>query len=159
MNPVLVVGLGNRWRGDDAVGPLVLDGLRACCVEVEYLESPGDSLTLINAWESREQVWLVDACCDTALDDGELITIDDALVDTDALRTLRHPTSSHVLDLQQAITMSLAMANAPQQLSVYAVVGSQFDPGSEPGPAILAAIPLLVTKLAQQITATRPLAE
>ncbi len=36
---LLVIGVGNRSRGDDALGPLLLDALRAqSCAEVELLE-------------------------------------------------------------------------------------------------------------------------
>ena len=150
MNTILVIGLGNRWRGDDAAGPLVLDGLRRQQLDaVELLESPGDSLSLVNAWADRDTVYLIDACYDDGLADGSILTIDNALDSSDALQSLRHPTSSHVLDVEQAIGLSRAMGNTPERLTVYAVSGSQFAPGSEPGTAVLSAVDSVVCRLVE----------
>lgn len=156
MSGALVIGLGNRWRGDDALGPMVLDGLRANLGNaVDLLESPGDSLTLINAWQKRDCVYLIDACRDDSLDDGHLVTIDNALADSASLKQLHHPTSSHVLDVEQAIAMSRAMGTAPDKLVIYAVVASQFSRGSDPGAAVQSAVGRLVKILTGLLSTTR----
>ncbi|MEJ2754681.1 MAG: hydrogenase maturation protease, partial [Gammaproteobacteria bacterium] len=157
----LVVGLGNRWRGEDGVGPLVLDALRKIAHpsaghEIDYLESPADSLTLVNAWQNREHVYLIDACVDDTLKSGTIIRLDltplkpnetedrfqedgfqeysfqDQRPGTDdaVLKKLRHPTSSHMLDLKQALTVSQTLGAMPKHLTVYAIVISQFDIGA-----------------------------
>lgn len=145
----LVIGLGNRWRGDDAVGPLVIEGLRTQGAgSLELQMGPADTLSLINAWAGFEKVILVDACCDTSQDDGTLLCIDNALQTPSVLQSLQHPTSSHIIDLEQALNMSLAMGNAPDQLLIYAVVASAFTPGSEPSGPVRAAVEQLVAQLA-----------
>ena len=153
MTAALVIGLGNRLRGDDALGPLVLDGLREKQIaDVELVEAPGDSLGLINAWQDRGTVCLVDACCDPGQEDGTIITVDNVLVDRRLLAHLHHPTSSHVLDLEQAIGMSEAMGSAPARLALYAVVGSRFEPGTEPGAAVATAARQLVGMLTERLS-------
>ncbi len=145
----LVIGLGNRWSGDDAVGPLVIEGLRARGVDsMELLMGPADTLSLINAWTGFEKVVLVDACCDESRDDGTVVCIDNALQNPSVLQSLQHPTSSHIIDLEQALNMSLAMGNAPDQLLIYAVVASDFTPGSEPSGPVRTAVEQLVARLA-----------
>ena len=40
-----IIGFGSRWRGDDAVGPRVVDGLRARGIDA--IEMGGDGLALV----------------------------------------------------------------------------------------------------------------
>jgi len=144
----LVIGLGNRWCGDDAVGPLVIDRLRELKIaSVDLIESPADTLSLINAWAGRKQVLLVDACCDLSLDVGEVVIIESAAVDSAMLTRLNLPTSSHVLNLLQAIEMSRALGKVPESLTVFAVVGRQFAAGDQLSDEVESAIGEIVASL------------
>lgn len=68
--PVAVFGIGNRSRGDDAVGPLLLDRLRDWVAE----QGIGDRVELIEAYqlqvenaldlEGRRLALFIDACRD-----------------------------------------------------------------------------------------------
>ncbi|MEJ2670386.1 MAG: hydrogenase maturation protease [Gammaproteobacteria bacterium] len=168
----LVVGLGNRWRGEDGVGPLVLDALRKIAHpsaghEIDYLESPADSLTLVNAWQNREHVYLIDACVDDTLKSGTIIRLDltplkpnetedrfqDQRPGTDdaVLKKLRHPTSSHMLDLKQALTVSQTLGAMPKHLTVYAIVISQFDIGAPLSQNVNDAVTTLAKQLNNQL--------
>lgn len=154
----LVIGLGNRWRGDDALGPLVLDELRhrhpneakSGCIEM--VESPGDSLSVINAWADRDQVYLIDACSDEELEPGHVVTIHNAITTPAALQKLRHPTSSHVLDIEHAIGLSRAMSTMPKRLTIYAANATQFTPGAEPSVAVLNAVQTIANRLSAALT-------
>lgn len=129
----LVIGLGNRWRGDDAIGAQVVDLLRTKHIpDIELRDCPGDNMDLINSWQDRDSAYVIDACYDPMLVDGTVITIERARSDDTTLAQLRHPTSSHVLDLQQAIALSEVLDKAPRQLTVFAIAGSQFETGTEP---------------------------
>lgn len=154
MSKPLIIGLGNRWRGDDGIGPLVLDALQAQNPEaVDLLENPADILNLINAWAGRKRVYLIDACCDPQRQDGSLVIITNALQDTTILQTLTRPTSSHIVDIAQAIHLSQALGQAPQQLTLYGVVTSQFEPGTRPSPVVTAAVSHVVEALRLAVTA------
>lgn len=149
----LVIGLGNRWRGDDAIGAQVLDLLRAMKLgNVELLDCPGDNMDLINHWQGREHAYVIDACYAPELAAGTLLTIENAHADDRALTQLRHPTSSHVLDLQQAIALSEVLEQAPAALTVYAIAGSRFETGSQPQAEVEAAGLALAEQLAAQLS-------
>lgn len=129
----LVIGLGNRWRGDDGIGAQVIEQLRARHLDgVDLRDCPGDNMDLINSWQDRDCAYVIDACVDATLADGEVITIEQASANHATLSRLRHPTSSHVLDLQQALALSEALDKAPRKLTVFAIAGSRFDTGTEP---------------------------
>jgi hydrogenase maturation protease len=59
-NGAVVIGIGNRLRGDDALGPIVADALRER-LSVPVREHTGESLSLIAEWSGAESVILVDA--------------------------------------------------------------------------------------------------
>ncbi len=157
----LVIGLGNRWRGDDALGPLVLDELRhrhpigtkSGCIEI--IESPGDTLSVINAWADRDQVYLIDACSDDELEPGQVVIIHNAITTPTTLQTLRHPTSSHVLDIEQAIGLSQTMGNTPKRLTIYAANATQFTAGAKPSAAILHAVETIANTVSTALTPTQ----
>ena len=50
-----VIGVGNRWRSDDAAGLEVVERLRGTLPEgVELLEREGEPTSLIDAWADAE---------------------------------------------------------------------------------------------------------
>ncbi len=60
--PVLVIGIGNDYRGDDRAGLEVVRTLRAKkSAHVRLMESDGDCTTLLEAWKHVDMVILVDA--------------------------------------------------------------------------------------------------
>ncbi len=90
---------------------------------------------------------LIDACRDDSRDVGEIVTVDNALDEPNRLARMRHPTSSHLLDLEQAIAMSVTLGNAPDKLTVHGIVAKAFELGSAPAPQVVAG----AEKLADQI--------
>jgi hydrogenase maturation protease len=58
---VIVIGVGNVYRGDDGAGPHVARLVRNLTPpNVEVLESDGDAATLINAWQGADLAIVVD---------------------------------------------------------------------------------------------------
>ncbi|MEY2699651.1 MAG: hypothetical protein RIQ52_406 [Pseudomonadota bacterium] len=62
---LLIIGIGNRSRGDDALGPLLLDRLRACAetgpVQIEYLEVYQLQVEHTLDMQRHTWVWFLDA--------------------------------------------------------------------------------------------------
>ena len=63
MEPVAaVIGVGNRFRHDDGVGPAVIDRLRGMGLEnVTLAESDGEAAALIMLWDRQRLAILIDA--------------------------------------------------------------------------------------------------
>jgi hydrogenase maturation protease len=88
--PVLVFGWGNRSRGDDALGPLCMDGLRATHVPLSRVELLDDyQLQIEHALDlvGRTRVLFVDASagCRTPFEVTSLQAQRDASLTTHAL--------------------------------------------------------------------------
>ena len=58
--PLLVIGVGNDFRGDDAAGLLAARRLRACR-GVRAVEHTKDGLSLMEHWRPADHVFVVDA--------------------------------------------------------------------------------------------------
>ena len=59
---VLVIGIGNAYRGDDAAGLAVAEWLRATAPpEIEVMRHEGEPVSLLETWDQVPVVYLVDA--------------------------------------------------------------------------------------------------
>jgi len=129
---VLVIGCGNRDRGDDAAGILVVRRLREKGVDAR--EHSSDGLALIDAWSTAEYVILID----TVITGAPPGTISGAMgADAAVLRSAT--TSSHSFDVGSAIELARALDRMPGSLKIYGIEGRAFEPGTEPQPVVLAA--------------------
>lgn len=144
----LVIGIGNEYRGDDAVGLYVarkLSGLkpRSCATK----ESPGEGTYLMQSWEGFERVIIIDAVKSTSKP-GTIHRIDIARQD---IPSDWFPTSSHLISLPEAIKLSQALGTLPDSLVVYGIEGNLFDTGVKLTPPVKEAADSLVATLLEEI--------
>jgi hydrogenase maturation protease len=122
----LVIGVGNPWRADDAVGLEVARRLRRTLADgIEVLEREGEPTALIEAWQSAEAVWLVDAVRSGA-PPGTVHRLDASKQELpgDLFRT-----STHHLGLAEAVELARALGRLPERVVVYGIEGADFDAG------------------------------
>ncbi len=132
---LLVIGVGNPARGDDAVGWRVVDAL-AGDPALRTLRSDGDVAELVDAWSGEARAVVVDAC-DAGGEPGALVTFDAARAPLPA----RAFPSSHAWGLAQAIELARALGTLPDSLPVIAVELGRLDAGAPLSPAVAAAVP------------------
>ena len=127
--PVLVFGWGNRSRGDDALGPLFVEQLRAAlapddgveCLD-DYQLQPEHALDLVG----RERVLFVDASLDAA-----------APFTATPLQAQRDTSfSSHAMSPQALLQVYRDLyATEPPPAVLLAIRGERFELGVAPGAA------------------------
>ena len=136
LRKVLVIGIGNPDRGDDAVGAVVVQALSGRLpADVPVLLRRGDMLGLIEEWAGVDGLVCVDAAAPLGRP-GRIHRID---LHARALPRDLPLTSSHVLGLAEAIELARTLDLAPQQIIVYAVESASFDSGMPLTPAVAAA--------------------
>jgi hydrogenase maturation protease len=143
-----VIGIGNAYRGDDAVGLAVARALRTGApAGVEVLELEGEPTSLIGAWEGCEAVWLVDAVS-SGSPPGTVHRVD----------AIREPvpaafarTSTHHLGLPEAVELARAVGSLPRRLVVYGVEAASFDAGEGLTPAVEAAVERVVAAIGDEV--------
>lgn len=123
---ILVIGVGNDYRGDDGAGLLVARALVAAgAAGMRVLELPGEGTELMDAWLGEEQVIVVDASSSGA-SVGEIIRLD-AIASPLPAGFFNY--STHAFGLAEAVETSRNLGTLPQQLIIYAIEGSAFGQG------------------------------
>lgn len=122
---VCVVGVGNAWRRDDAVGLVVARRLAAeLPADVAVLECEGEPLGLLDAWEGADVVLVVDAVCSGA-EPGTVHRLNGEAPLPPAL----FRGSTHALGLAEAVELGRALGRLPVRLALYGVEGERFEAG------------------------------
>jgi hydrogenase maturation protease len=135
----LVVGVGNRTRRDDGVGPEVVDLVRDLRPDLDVVELSGDASSMLELWAGRDVVVVVDAVrtgapvgschrwrwCAGAWD-----------VPPPASRL-----SSHLVGVRDAIDLAAALDRLPSLLVVVGVEVEDLGVGSGLSVPVAAAVP------------------
>jgi hydrogenase maturation protease len=133
---VLVVGLGNRIRGDDGAGPLVAERVAEQAPELEAVAWEREPTDLLTLWDDAALVVLVDAVAGP--DPGRWHRLE---LGAGPLPDRPGPTAStHVLALAQVIELGRALGRMPRRLVIYGIEAAGFATGAGVSTAVAAAI-------------------
>ncbi len=145
----LVVGVGNPHRGDDAVGPLVVEAVRerlgAASDRLDTRVIVGDLLDLVLAFRSEQDVIVVDAM--VSGDHPGTIRETDAL---DDLRLSEPAVSSHGIGLAEAVALARVLERLPRSLAVIAVEAKTFGHFEPPCPEVTAAVSTVANRIIER---------
>ena len=136
---MIVIGVGNRSRGDDAVGIRVVERLRE---SVTCYVSNGDPSELIVLFGSDQEVIVVDAMV-SGSEPGTIttteITFDKAPL---SVIPLRSQSSTHGFGVFEALELARILGTIPARLTVIGIEGADFSPGAVLSPATERAVAL-----------------
>ena len=102
--------------------------------DVAIFERSGDALALIDDWEGRDAVILVDAAAPGGAP-GSIHRID---LLRDALPPELSLSSTHGFGVAEAVGLADALDLLPAQFIAYAIEGANFDPGAPISPQVAA---------------------
>jgi hydrogenase maturation protease len=141
---VILIGVGNAWRGDDGAGLAVARRVRELApAGVEIREVEGDATALVDVWWGAEQVVVVDAA-ESGAPPGTVRRFD-ARSGPLPVRSLR--SSTHAFGVADAVELARALGRLPDRLDVYAIEGASFTAGDRLSPAVERAVDELATAL------------
>jgi hydrogenase maturation protease len=122
-----VVGVGNRFRGDDAVGLCVTERLEGRVPpDVELIESNGDPVDLIAAWERARLSVVIDAVV-TGGKPGTIYRFNgDHRLPAGFFRR-----SSHLLGLADAVELARTLNRLPGELVIVGVEAGTVEQGAD----------------------------
>jgi hydrogenase maturation protease len=139
---VLVVGVGNEMRGDDGVGVEIARRVRDAGERggIEVREHQGEPTELLDAWQGREAVVLVDTM-HSGQEPGTMRRLD---VSNRPLPVpLGGSSSTHAFTLGDAIELARALHRLPERLVVFAIEGRTFAAGAALSSELEASLPAL----------------
>lgn len=146
--PILIIGVGHEFRGDDAVGLIVARQLKAMCPDgVAIVEAQTDGATLIEMWTGAGEVIVVDAV-QSGAERGTVHRFD---VHQQPMPVQWFGCSTHGFSVAEAIELARTLDRLPPRLIVYGIEGASFEIGHAVSPAVMSSAQALARRLADEI--------
>ena len=136
---MIVIGVGNRLRGDDAVGIRVVERLKG---SLTCYESNGDPSELIVLFGSDQEVIVVDAMV-SGTEPGTITTTEITFGKAPSSAVpLRSQSSTHGFGVFEALELARILGTIPARVTVIGIEGADFSPGAGLSPATERAVAL-----------------
>lgn len=123
---VVVIGIGNRYRSDDAAG---LEAVRrvadAAPDGVDVMELEGEPTSLLDAWDDAETVFVVDAVSSGG-EPGSVYRFD--AMGGSPPGPFRHR-GTHAFSIADVVELARALDRLPDRLIAYGIEGGGFGAG------------------------------
>jgi len=143
--PVIVIGIGNTMRADDAAGLLVARRLRSR-PGVQILEQSGEATALTEALRGRAAALIVDAAAGAL--PGRLHRLDAA---AQPLPQGLFACSTHGFGVAEGIELARALGALPAVCVVYAVEAAQFGTGEAMSDAVADALAAAASRVEAEL--------
>ena len=146
--PIRLIGIGNEFRSDDAVGLYVARQLKQRTDGVlDIVEATGEGIDLLELWEGAEKVLLVDAVCSKAKP-GTIYRFDTR---KQSIPDNLFSCSTHHFGVAQAIEMARVLQRLPARLIVYGIEGKTFTAGIQLSPEVKVAAETVILQVMKEI--------
>lgn len=137
----LIVGIGNRFRTDDGVGPWVAEKMGQAGHPAQV--HAGDGTGLLDLFATCGDIVLIDATRSGAAP-GTLVSLDATQA---PLKADMFHYSTHRFGLAEAVETARALGDLPEHLMVFGIEGGDFGAGVGLTAPVAQAAQALVTKL------------
>ncbi|MBI4327505.1 MAG: hydrogenase maturation protease [Chloroflexi bacterium] len=149
---ILVIGLGNDLRGDDAVGRLLARRLKTEAGSAfRVLEASGEGASLMEAWQGTDAVILIDAV-QSGAEPGTIHRLD---AHAQPLPGRFFHYSTHAFNVAEAVELARALGQLPPQLVVYGIEGGNFAAGTGLSPEVALAAAEVERRVRREIKRVR----
>ncbi|MGP0628909.1 hydrogenase maturation protease [Nitrospina sp. 32_T5] len=147
--PILVLGIGNLWRGDDAAGRHAAQRLakQISSPAVTVREVEGEGAAVMEALEAPDAAVLIDAV-ESGATPGTVHRWDVSAESMNA-RFLR--CSTHNFSVHDAVEMARALGKLPPRVVVFGIEGKAFSPGQGMSPEVEASLDELAAQVLDQV--------
>ncbi|MDE3134831.1 MAG: hydrogenase maturation protease [Acidobacteriota bacterium] len=140
----VLVGLGNRFRGDDRAGLEVAARLRERAPEdSEVVAIEGDPMALLDIFADAELVLVADAVA-TTVEPGTVYRFD---ASDGPIPGAIFGASTHAFGLAETIELARALGKLRARVLVYGITAAAFGAGDELSPAVASQIPVAVEQM------------
>jgi hydrogenase maturation protease len=144
----LIIGVGNPYRSDDAVGLVVARQLKERQLpNTTVIEETADGVTLMDAWKSADTVILIDAT-NSGGKPGTLYRFD---AHTQPIPAMFFPRSTHAFGLAEAVALARVLHQLPARLIIYGVEGKIFNAAAGLSAEVEEAVGAVVEQVAREV--------
>lgn len=142
----VVIGIGNGFRRDDAVGLVVADQIAERDLpNVRVVGGIGEPSALLEAWSGVARAVVVDAAAGADSTPGRIRRWTACELEATAV------VSSHALGLAQTCALGKALALMPHELVIFTVEVADTNHGTGLTPAVAAVVPDLVDAIIAEL--------
>ena len=144
-----LIGIGNRFRRDDAAGLEVVRRLRlAHPPGVILIEEEGEPASLIESWSTADEALVVDGIS-SGSEPGRLHRFD--VTDAPLPAEIFNP-STHSMGLPEAVELARELDRLPRRLVIYGIEGETFEAGEGLSDPVQKTVEKLVLDLYHELT-------
>ncbi len=137
----LIIGIGNRFRGDDALGCILADQLKEHGFNA--MEHSGEPASLMDAWQGYDPVILID-CVFSGAAPGTIHHFD---LQQDKLPADFAKPTTHAVGIAEAVEFARVLGKLPPHIEFYGVEGAAYESGESLTPAVKKAAEELKEKI------------
>lgn len=150
----VLIGVGNEFRDDDALGICVVREVRRRNPGLsKVLEASGEGSALIEAWSGADSVIIVDAIFSGKVP-GAIYRFDASAQEIP--RGLFHY-STHAFGVAEAIEVARRLGKLPRHLILYGIEGKAFGTGVGLSDPVVKSLPELIAMIEEEIHAVHAL--
>jgi hydrogenase maturation protease len=148
-NTPLIIGVGNLYRSDDAVGILIARKLQDMVPDrVSVKEQSGEGTSLMDSWQRHDHVYVVDAVSSGA-SPGSIHRMD---ASRESIPSKFFSCSTHDFGVAEAIEMARTLGQLPRQLQLLGIEGKNFQPGEILSAEVERAMELVADEVLQHVS-------
>lgn len=153
MGETLILGLGNPLRGDDGIGPAVIEWLRGQDLPADVVAIDGGTggLDLVLTMMGYRRVLIVDAA-ELGCTPGAWICF---RPDSARIETAEFTLSMHEAGLAEALALGAALHVLPEEVIVFGVQPAQTDWAPGLSAEVQAVVPVLGQEIVRCLTSSR----
>jgi hydrogenase maturation protease len=145
---ILLIGLGNEFRGDDSLGVEVIRQFLTKRPDTETLQPGDDILKVLDYWKHKSVI-VVDALNVPDQPAGVILTFNSV----EKLKANRdHLAGSHSMDLFDAVELGQMLNQSPKNLFLIGVVGKNFRMGDKMSQNVMDSIPKVIDLIIKRIS-------
>jgi hydrogenase maturation protease len=144
---ILVIGIGNEYRTDDAAGLIVARRVKEMNhPHVTIGEESGEGVALMEAWKGVDAVVVIDAVHSGA-QSGTVHRLD---AHAQSIPARFFHCSTHTFGVAEAIELSRALNQLPPRLILYGIEGENFDVGARLSSGVERAVQKVVASVVNE---------
>jgi hydrogenase maturation protease len=152
METIKIIGLGNGFAGDDAIGNIVARQLLPYQTPfISIMEGALSGLNLLEEMEGVDKLILIDAVSSQS-ETGTIyrLTIPRDLNAVEQLTWGSSTSSTHTFGLGEALTLATTLELLPQQVILYGIELGHIQQGGPLSPRMAQSIPFLIVRIVKE---------
>jgi len=145
---ILIIGVGNVYRSDDAIGIFIADKIRQKATDgIVVVIASGEGGELLEYFKTAPFVILIDAV-QTGGPPGEIYRFE---AHNEKVPSKFFNYSTHNFSVAEAVEMARALEQLPEKLVLYGIEGASFEAGQDLSPEIEQVAKIVIEKIRGEI--------